>query len=93
MFHRQFPERKLNPTLLRKVYRLHGIKKKVLIYKKRLKPHMAEKFEQLKQELREAIAEMKEQGYELCYTDECMFTRTSVAKGEWSQRRANVEID
>ena len=35
----------------------------------------------------------KADGYEICYTDECCFTRTSVAKGDWSQRHTNVELD
>ena len=51
LFHRQFPEKKLNPTLLRKVYALYGIKKKAVVYTKRLKPNMASKFDELKQEL------------------------------------------
>ena len=33
------------------------------------------------------------QGYEVCYTDECMFTRKSVPKIEWAQRKANLEVD
>ena len=62
-------------TLLRKVYGMHGIKKKAVSYKKPLKLNMANKFEQLKQELQAKVDLAKEQGYELCFTDECMFTR------------------
>ena len=48
-FHRRFPEKKINPTLLRKVYRIRGIKKKAIVYKKVLPPHIASKFEELKE--------------------------------------------
>ena len=30
---------------------------------------------------------------EVLYTDECCFTRQSLAKGEWTQKRSNVEVD
>ena len=54
---------------------------------------MASKFGELKQELRAKVDAAKAAGYEVCYTDECCFTRTSVAKGDWSKRHSNVELD
>ena len=93
LFHRQFPERRLNPTLLRKVYRMFGIKKKAIVYTKVLKPHIANKIGELKEQLRTKVATVKSEGYEVVYADECCFTRQSVAKGEWTRPRNNVEID
>ena len=92
-FHRQFPLRKINPTLLRKVYRMYGIKKKKIVYQKVLKPHIASKFGELKEKLRAEVATVKFQGFEVLYADECCFTRQSVAKGEWTRPRNNVEVD
>ena len=43
--------------------------------------------------MRAEVAAAKEQGYEVLYTDECCFTRQSVAKGEWTRKRSNVEVD
>ena len=40
LFHRQYPEKKLNDTLLRRIYQQNGIKKKALRWFKRPKPNM-----------------------------------------------------
>ena len=43
--------------------------------------------------MRTEVGAAKAQGYEICYTDECLFTRRSVAKSEWARRLVNVEVD
>ena len=83
----------MNPTLLRQIYGQHGIKKKVLRWTKRPKANTEKKFEKLKEQLRAEVTSAKAQGYELCYTDECLFTRRTVPKSEWAHRRTNVEVD
>ena len=93
LFHRQFPERKMNETLLRKIYRLHGVKKKVIRWKKRLKANTLKKFEKLKEDLRKEVQLARDQGFEILYTDECMFTRKSLQPIEYSRRSCNVEVD
>ena len=54
---------------------------------------MANKFDELRQWLQAKVDLAKSQGYEICFADECMFTRQSVAKGEWAKKRTNVEVD
>ena len=49
LFHRKFPERKLNATLLRRVYRIHGVKKKALRWKKRPKANTLKQYGKLKE--------------------------------------------
>ena len=78
LFERQYPDRKMNAMLLTKIYRMYGVKKKAISWKKRLKPNTALKYDELKQELRQKVLQAKQQGYEILYTDECMFTRKTV---------------
>ena len=56
LFHRQFPERKINTTLLRRIYKIHGVKKKALKWTKRPSANTLKKFDKLKEQLREEIA-------------------------------------
>ena len=46
-FLHQYPDQKMNPTLLRKVYALKGIKKKVIRWTKRRRPDVQQRFGQL----------------------------------------------
>ena len=64
----------MNTTLLRRVYQLHGIKKKALKWIKRPKPNMMKKYGKLKEELREEIHSGRTAGFEILHLDECMFT-------------------
>ena len=72
---------------------MHGIKKKVIRWTKPLRPGRAKKYGKLKEELRQEVKMAEAEGYEVCYADECMFTRKSVPKIEWAQRKANLEVD
>ena len=93
LYHRQFPERKISVTLLRKVYRLHGIRKKVIRWTKPIRPSKAKKYGKVLEELRQEVEAAEAEGYEVCYTDECMFSRKSVPKIEWAQRKTNLDVD
>ena len=46
-FLHQYPDQKMNPTLLRKVYALKGIKKKVIRWTKLRRPDVQQRFGQL----------------------------------------------
>ena len=79
----------MNPTLLRQVYRLHGIKKKKFRWYKQA-PGMTE------EERRRDIGRMKRQltmarndGYRMVYLDETMFTRKTVVDVEWNLPKQN----
>ncbi len=42
MFHRLHPEKKINPSLLKEVYKKHGVKKKAICFKKVVRPEKVE---------------------------------------------------
>ncbi len=59
LFHRKFPEIKISPSTLSLLYRRNGIRKKVIILGKELRPWQKDKFSALylmmKSEIKEAI--------------------------------------
>ena len=92
-FMRKFPQAHMNPTLLRKVYRMNGIKKKKYRWYK-VDPNATPESKVL------ALARMKRQltmarnqGYRIVYLDETMFTRKTVADLEWALPKENVMIN
>lgn len=83
----------MNATLLRKVYKIHGIKKKKLRWYK---------FQRNVDEnaIRVDLSRMKRQmtmarndGYRFIYLDETMITRKTVADTEWTRAGENLRID
>ena len=82
-FLREFPAGKHNPTLLAKVYRLHGIAKRRIQWTKRSKTQSLEQIVQDTSRMKRELAKAKRDGYRLVYLDECMFTRATVPKAEY----------
>ena len=93
LFHRKFPERKLNATLLRRVYRIHGVKKMALRWKKRPKANTLKQYGKLKEQLREEIGATVASGFDILWLDEAMFTRKTVPLIEWSNKLTNIEVE
>ena len=93
LFHRRFPDKKLNETLLRRVYRIHGVKKKALRWKKRPKANTLKQYGKLKEQLREEINATVVAGFDILWLDECMFTRKTVPLIEWSNKLTNIEVE
>ena len=83
----------MNPTLLRQIYRNHGIRKKKFRWYKVAK-------DRDEQETRRELARMKRQltmdkkyGYRIIYMDETMLTRKNVIDSEWTLPKQNVRVD
>ena len=77
-FLREFPSAKINPTLLRKVYRLHHIKKKKLRWYKTPTESDTRKSRQKLGTMKMLLTRAKNQGYRIVYIDETMITRKAV---------------
>jgi len=90
-FRREFPDAQINPTLLRKVYNLNGIKKKKFRWHKSPKEQDPEKQRQLLTTMKRQLTRAKNDGYRVVYIDETMFTRKTVA--EWSRPKENMAVD
>ena len=90
---RQYPFNKMNPTLLRNIYKKHQVKKKAILHKKVVTPDLAAQLPALKEQLRQELTALRDQGYKIVYIDETMFTRKAMAKLEWAAKHQNAEID
>ena len=58
-FHRQFPEKKLNPTMLTRIYKKFGIKKRAIRYTKSFKPEKVQQYQNMKEDMVNKIREAK----------------------------------
>ena len=74
-FLREFPGSKMNSTLLREVYRRHGIKKKKIRWYKVPKKNDPDKAKQQLTTMKQQLTRAKNDGYRIIYIDETMFTR------------------
>ena len=72
LFHRHFGNRRINPTLLRKVYGLHNIKRKRIKFTKDIKADKEEEYGYWRQGMQERMDKLKADGYKIIYLDECM---------------------
>ena len=90
---RSYQFKKMNPTLLRTIYRRSCVKKKAILHKKVVSPDLAAQLPALKEQLRQELAAVKDQGYKIVYIDETMFTRRAMPKLEWAAKHHNAEID
>ena len=79
--------------MLRRVYRIHGVKKKALRWKKRPKANTLKQYGKLKEQLREEINATVVAGFDILWLDECMFTRKTVPLIEWSNKLTNIEVE
>ena len=92
-FLREFPTAKMNPTLLRQVYRLHGVKKKKYRwYKTPAAGDPNERRQQLTT-MKAQLTKARNQGYKIVYADETMFTRKTVPDADWSRPKENPAVD
>ena len=64
----------MNPSLLRQVYRLHGIKKKKLRWYKTPKEHDQDKNRQTLTTMKRLLTRARNDGYRIIYLDETCFT-------------------
>ena len=83
----------LNPTLLRRIYRRIGVKKKAINYNKFCKPGMEEQLPQLMKNQKKLLDDAKAEGRQILYIDETMFTRKAIKKLEWARKHENAEVD
>ena len=92
-FKKEFPGAKMNRTLLRKVYRVHGIKKKKLFWTKQAKDHDPRRIRQKLGTMKMLLTRARNNGYRIIYADETMFTRKTITDSEWTRKKENLSID
>ena len=94
MFHRQFPDRRIKPGIIAKIYRMHGLtKKKVEVscvaacYIER-----EPEFRQTTLALDDKINDIKKSGGHLVYIDEAVFKQRDMQPKAWSNKRMNLKV-
>ena len=92
MSHRVYPEIHINPTLLTKLYKMHGIKKRVIQLTKNINPKKSKGYTIWKEEMAEKLKIATAEGYRIIYIDETMFTRNTIKKGEYCLPKFNTAI-
>ena len=93
LFRREFPQAKINPTLLRQVYALHKIKKKAYRWHKEARDPDPEKQRQWLINVKRQLTRAKNDGYRVVYIDETCFTRKTCRNTEWARPKENMTVD
>ena len=74
-FMKQFPGSKMNYTLLSRVYKMHGVKKRRITCKKKSNNRSEEDLKREKKKLLRQLEKLRKDGYRIIYLDETMFTK------------------
>ena len=93
MLHRQFPETKISESALSRLFKKEGVKKKVIVKKKRVK--WGQKGE-VKQEIDDAKTNLMDyllRDHLVVWLDECMLTTKTYQHLDWSRKNTNQEVD
>lgn len=93
MFHRQFTDKRIAVTSLRRLYLKHGVRRKKVRQEKHLPLHVRSGYQEKCRRKLEEITRVKNGGRKLVYLDEINFTKRSVTLKEWSAKNTNLTID
>ena len=83
----------MNPTLLRKVYKMHGIKKKKIRWVKEAKEKDPHVLVQQMATMKRKLTSARNNGFRIIYIDETMFTRKTCPGSEWANKNSNMRVD
>ena len=83
----------MNPTLLREVYRRHGIRKKRFRWYKVDPNYQTESNRIDLARMKRQLTMAKNDGFRIVFLDETMFTRKTVREIEWTLPVENFRID
>ena len=93
LFHRQFTDKRIAVTSLRRLYLKHKVRRKRVRHVK-VMPHGLQ--QQYKAKCNELLAELEwveNEGRTIVFLDEINFTKLSLSRTEWSARNSNLSVD
>lgn len=93
MFHRQFPDKRIAVTSLRRLYLKNKIKRKKLRQEKVMPPEQKLEYAESCREVLAQLEQAKAEKRLTLYLDEVNFTKLSLMKREWSTRNSNLTVD
>ena len=92
-FHRQFPDKRIAVTSLRRLYLRHGIRRKKVRLEKAMTQRVRRNFEQNCKNLLAEMEQAKCEGRILVFSDETLFTKRALKQHEWSAKSTNLTVD
>lgn len=93
LFHRQFPNKRLALTTLRRIYAKHMIKRKKVRQQKHLPGNYRANYAARCKKVLEQVDRVKEEGLPIVYADEICFTKRAMQSREYSCKNSNLTID
>ena len=93
LFHRQFPNKRIAVTSLRRLYLRHKVKRKKVRQEKYLPPGTQQRFQFQQRELIEKLDLINKENRKLIFLDETNFTKLSFQGKDWSCCRQNQHVD
>jgi hypothetical protein len=93
LFHRNFPDKRIAVTSLRRLYLKNEVKRKKVRQEKYMPANTRISFQRNCQKLLETMQRMREENVKIVYLDEINFTKRSISLREWSGKNSNLAID
>ena len=93
LFHRRFPELKITPLSIQRLYRMNGIRRKALRYVKTLKYQDPDRRQLDIHRMKTEIWQARAQGRRIIYADEAMFTRATLPSLGLAAKHHNVALE
>ena len=83
-FHRQFTDKRIAVTSLRRLYLSHGVRRKKVRKEKVMPPRLKERYSEQCCAVLAKINEEKSSGRKIIYCDEIVFSKLALQTKEWS---------
>jgi len=93
LFHRQFTDKQIAVTCLRRLYLKHGIKRKKVRQEKHMPENARSQFQTNCGLTRLALEQAEQANRLIVYLDEIVFSKSSVMSRDWSAKNSNLAVD
>ena len=93
MFHRQFTDKRIAVTSLRRLYLKNGVRSKKVRQEKVMPEQTRQNFVQKSRSLVEDIEQAKREGRLIVYIDEILFSKRSIKLREWAKKNSNLTVN
>ena len=93
LFHRQFTDKRIAVTSLRRLYLKNGIKRKKVRQEKNMPETTRRDFVQKCVNLLHELNTVKQQGLPIVFLDETLFGKRSIVQKEWGSKNSNLTVN
>lgn len=93
LFHRQFPDKRIAITSLRRLYLRFKIKRKRVRQEKVIPQGLRAEYALKCRDVLDQVRQAEADGRTVVFLDEINFTKLSLSRSEWSVRNSNLSVD